>query len=413
MELIVEKPPNINGYFWTIYPKKTCSFIKVDPIPVDDSSDSDGSETVTNYYALGQTIPGNDKPNTMWIRPVTTVKGDNNMVVLENPAAERKITDRIVDEAVMVKKSGDTPDTVYGWRSVTNIFIPDPRNNAYAYQWDGFFSTWEAENTSIDRHDGVKELPFIHYNGPLQSIGDLGHIYTEYKRWRIHEDNTLHVFEADGTAKDLEPTYSREKLDTDEEPADTLGFSTLSGASLIDFFTIKPDKPERGLVQANTTITPTLDILLSDIMVGWTNGWSDSNDTDETGKTWGKLPANNEWSDLWREALTNDQHNTGWRCFADMLPDLATNEIYNAKDISKPINPIDNHDYAEDVLRGIIDKVSFRQNVYVIILAAQTVAPGSSITHPNVLAEQRVAVTVIRDAYSGNWTISDWKKLTQ
>ena len=65
----------------------------------------------------------------------------------------------------------------------------------------------------------------------------------------------------------------------------------------------------------------------------------------------------------------------------------------------------------EHGLRGIIDKVSFRQNVYVIILAAQTIAPGSSIKNPNVLAEQRVAVTVIRDAYSGNWTISDWRKL--
>ena len=32
------------------------------------------------------------------------------------------------------------------------------------------------------------------------------------------------------------------------------------------------------------------------------------------------------------------------------------------------------HDYAEDVVRGLIDKVSFRQNIFVIVVAAQALS---------------------------------------
>ncbi len=409
-ETTVENRDDIGGYFWTIYPKQSVSFISVEEqIPIGASPDSKEREIVTNCYALGQITPGNDKPNTMWIRPITTVVGPDIMAVMESAGDNRLPTDRIVDEAVMVKKGGDIPDTVYGWRSVTNIFIPDPRDNAYANQWEAFHMRWDDANTDHKLHHGVKELPFIHFNAPLQSIGDLGHIYTEYKRWQMHEDKTLHVFKADGTAEDHGPTYTREKLRTEEEPADTLEFSTLSGASLLDFITIKPNKPQRGLVQANTTLKPTLDILFSDVMVGWTNNWSESSQTQA------RLSDNNEWAKLWGEALTNDQFNTGWRSFADMLPELSTNEMHKSINVNGTISIASDiqHNYTEDVLRGIIDKVSFRQNVYVIILAAQTIAPGSSIENPNVLAEQRVAITVIRDAYSGNWTISDWRKLMQ
>jgi hypothetical protein len=109
--------------------------------------------------------------------------------------------------------------------------------------------------------------------------------------------------------------------------------------------------------------------------------------------------------------LTNNQVNIGWRSFADMLPILSTNEFHRSTDVlGSTVKPTEKHDYTEDVLRGVIDKVSFRQNIFVIVLAAQVVDPG---TGRNVLAEQRAAVTVIRDAYSGNWVISDWRKLTQ
>ncbi|MFO7937011.1 MAG: type II secretion system protein [Kiritimatiellia bacterium] len=398
-----------NGYFWTVYPKQSVSFMEItERIPPGAPPDSEELEVVTNCYELGTYMPGNSKPNTIWLRPATTVVGKDIMAQIGIEEDGRPLTDRIVDEALMLAKDNDyNNDTVRGWMSVTNIYVADPRDNSYANRWIEFNAEWHEENYRPDLHNGVKELPFIHFNTPLDSIGDLGHIYTEYRQWE--KNNTpLTEISGDASSPSAISGFNSKEIPPEEEPGDTVDFSAATGASLLDFFTIKPNKPERGLVQANTSLKPTLDILFSDVMVGWTNSWAGGNNN------WQKLnPNSHKWTTLWREALTNDLYNTGWRCFADMLPDLTTNELHKTVDVNGIQNAVEKHNYTEDVLRGIIDKVSFRQNVYVIILAAQTVAPGSSQTNPNVLAEQRVAVTVIRDAYSGNWIISDWRKLTQ
>ncbi|MFA7172110.1 MAG: hypothetical protein WC340_01640 [Kiritimatiellia bacterium] len=402
-------PDNVNGYFWTVYPKQTISFMEItEQIPPGYPPESEEREIVTNCYALGY-IREDSVTNTIWIRPVTTIIGADIITELAPDANARPFTDRIVNEAVMHEKDKNPlHDTVKGWLAPANMYVADPRDNGYEDRWLEFHTNWDAENTNPDIHilTGVKELPFIHFNTPLQTIGDLGHIYTEFRKLKKNE--SLNGISGNGSTINPVAEYSEEKLAPEYEPADTISFETISGASLLDFFTIKPNKPVRGLVQANTTLKPTLDILFSDVMVGWTNAWSFASGT------YGKLSSNNSWPELWAEALTKDQYNTGWRCFADMLPALATNKMYNIQDDSNVKNHTHMHNYIEDVLRGIIDKVSFRQNVFVIILAAQTLAPGTEASeNPTVLAEQRAAVTVIRDAYSGNWTIAEWRKLTQ
>ncbi len=388
-------PENVSGYFWTIFPKQTVSFREViELIPVDAPPDSELREVITNCYALGEFMPENSNPNTIWLRPVTTVVGKDIMAQSSSEDTERPFTDRIVDEAVMLAKDNDyNNDTVRGWTSVTNIYVADPRDNAYAHRWKGFHERWdditsEADFTARTKiHEGVKELPFIHFNAPLQTIGDIGHIYTAYRPMETDEEIII----------------------AGAEPGNTLAFSTRSGAALLDFFTVNAkNNPIRGLVQANTTLKPSLDIMFNDIMVGWTNAWSSGSEIYQ------RIPVDNRWSELWRETLTKMPFNTGWRCFEDMLPNLATNTMHQTVNVSGIQNPVTKHNYTEDVLRGIIDKVSFRQNVFVIILAAQVVAPGTELSrYPNVLSEQRAAVTVIRDAYSGNWTVSDWRKLSQ
>jgi hypothetical protein len=47
------------------------------------------------------------------------------------------------------------------------------------------------------------------------------------------------------------------------------------------------------------------------------------------------------------------------------------------------------------------------------VIAAQTLSPASTPSRPVVLADQRAAVTVIRDAFTGRWTIHDWRWLTE
>ena len=46
-------------------------------------------------------------------------------------------------------------------------------------------------------------------------------------------------------------------------------------------------------------------------------------------------------------------------------------------------------------------------------MAAQALSPASTQNRPVVLADQRAAVTVIRDAYTGRWTIHAWHWLTE
>ena len=99
-----------------------------------------------------------------------------------------------------------------------------------------------------------------------------------------------------------------------------------------------------------------------------------------------------------------------------MLPDLSTNALLNSVGPA-PVQAAGDspgvYDYLEDVMRGLIDKVSFRQNIFVVVVAAQTLSPASTDEHPIVLADQRAAVTVIRDAFTGRWAIHDWTWLTE
>jgi hypothetical protein len=59
--------------------------------------------------------------------------------------------------------------------------------------------------------------------------------------------------------------------------------------------------------------------------------------------------------------------------------------------------------FIEELVRPLPERVTFRQNIFVIIMAAQRLTPARHRT-----AEQRAAAVVIRDAYTGSWFIHDW-----
>jgi len=373
-----EEPSEYSGYFWTVYPKQTVNFMSMTPI-------TQGTETlyVTNYHALGASSPY--KPNTIWIRPVTTLRANQTSTETETATAQ----DVIVDEALLSSSGSNIP--VHGWTAVTNMYCLDPRQNAYIGTWrsfpDGY--TWQEPYIRSTNLTAVSELPFIHNNRPFSSIGEIGDIYGSYSR--------------------------HASLDTTAYPAgtrfyDTITFSTRSGAALLDVFTIHPtNAPMHGLVQANTQQRPVVKALLSDVAVGWTN----SVDTEGQRLLRDLDPEIENWADVYTDALTNAPYSMGWRSFADMLPNLSTNRMLRTENVwgGNELHPM--HDYTEDALRGLVDKVSFRQNIFVIIVAAQTLSPASTPTHDIVLADQRAAVTVIRDAYTGRWTIHSWTWLTE
>ena len=370
------------GRYWTVYPKKTVAFPEITIIEADQSV-SGQREVITNYIALGK------NGNRLWLQPTVTINTNRSTAMSG---------DAIVDEALLTRGG----ESVQGWSAVTNLSIADPRHNAYAAFWRPVhsLSAWKDELGTTNRSTEVTEYPFIQLNTPLHSIADLGHVYTSPDRLRLTHTFLLGNATASPDLNDKLPRH------------DTIAFVSRSGAGLLDVFTIHPTNrpPWRGLVQANTHHEPVIQTLFSFGKLGWTN-------TTEGGKSFlsdlSDVSDLSDWSDAFRDALANTPPTgIGWRSFADMLPAISTNELLRTS-FTPPFNDAPAHDWIEDAVRHLPDLVSFRQNIFVIVIAAQTLSPASTPSRPVVLADQRAAVTVIRDAFTGRWTVHDWRWLTE
>ena len=63
--------------------------------------------------------------------------------------------------------------------------------------------------------------------------------------------------------------------------------------------------------------------------------------------------------------------------------------------------------YKEDVFRHICELITFRQNLFTIILGAQALSPRGNF----VVAEKRAVANVYRDAYTGRHFVRSFKWL--
>jgi len=387
------------GTYITVYPRKTVSFPVITEEKVDDSPDSE-TVAVTNYYALGSR-----SEFVLYFRPVVTLDDQEGISLTATSTANGTPVD-VLDEALLVRDNGGN---VFPFHSVTNLCVADPRHNAYAAYWRGFPNSsyanephdWDQAVGTTNLNTEVNEYPFIHLNRPLTSIGEIGHVYTSPDRLGLLTGSV-----------GVPPATVGQALH------DTISFASRPGAALIDLFTVhatpsnlppwQTGVPWRGLVQANTIHPSVAETLFSFGTLGWTNAisadfLSDLSDASDL----------SDWSDAYLDALTNTQPaGIGWRSFADMLPAISTNQLLRST-FEPPVNDAPAHDWVEDALRHLPDRVSFRQNIFVIIVAAQALSPASTPSRPVVLADQRAAVTVIRDAYTGRWGIHSWTWLTE
>ncbi|MBP5510596.1 MAG: hypothetical protein J6Z49_06740 [Kiritimatiellae bacterium] len=373
----VQPGRDFQGYFWTVYPKQTVNFMEVEFSEVPGENGVTEQQPVTNYYALGEIRHG--EVNRIWVRPVTTVRPDGSEYE----------QDQIVDEALLTHEN---PPKVIPFNVVTNLYAPDPRRNMWGEDnWAAFPDglEWKGENIRSTNLTEVAELPFIHHDKPFTRIGEIGDVYGSFLR-KTRED------EAEKTRYD------------------TINFATRAGAALLDLFTVHPTPaPWRGLVQANTENEDVVRLMLNGIPFGWTNI---ANGASTEGVSFLKAKPLDNWAEVYLEALTNDQTYVGWRCFADMMPPLLTNRLANAarqknpwEDETAELHPL--HDYDEEIVSSLADKVSFRQSLYLVILSVQTLGPASTEERPVVLGESRAAVTIVRDAFTGRWTVVGWRVL--
>ncbi|NLG02017.1 MAG: hypothetical protein GX565_17975, partial [Lentisphaerae bacterium] len=404
---------NRNGFgtYITIYPRKTVSFPEeIVPTLPDGSVDPDGV-TVTNFHALGS-----QTDFVIYFRPVVTLDDKTGDSLTATATADGTLVD-VLDEALLVRETAN----VQAFHSVTNICVADPRHNAFANCWRGFPNPeyknepndWDSAIATTNLNTEVTEYPFVHLNRPLAAIGEIGHVYTSPDRLNLSGY-----------------TRSTVKYDEDLPLHDTISFFSRPGAALLDLFTAhhSPSNgvPWRGLVQANTWHPSVVEALFADVQLGWTN-LTDHGDSE----TWRPLDPDDipALTNRYINALSVDNPEVygkdippdprvngsmGWRSFADMLPAIMTNPVEEVT-FMLPTGVTDDfaHDWLEDAVRHLPERVSFRQNIFVIVIAAQTLSPISTQSRPVVLADQRAAVTVIRDAFTGRWTIYDWRWLNE
>jgi hypothetical protein len=276
------------------------------------------------------------------------------------------VDDTCVDEALIVG------NTVTNWVKTGCYQFADPRaNNIFdSAQW------YEKATPSIgttNANCNVHSLPIVIADAPMRSAGELRHIYA--------------------------PGLTNDCLD--------LAFPV--GAACRDRFTVRDtNTPVRGLIQANTPYTNVWKASLCDVLIGWTNAISASTQcklqdvgANELNEVAGAT-AYAAWS-----GIPYANSNVGsWTCYAKMLPMIASNLDLKFGNVATT----NAEAFAQrgDILAGIADRVSFRQNAFLVVVCGQRLSP-----HGRVLADQRAAAVILRDAFTGRWVVQQMYWLTQ
>jgi len=266
------------------------------------------------------------------------------------------------------------------WTAPGSWEASNPFFNLLASAGDfGDSSTLWARNANLD--PGF-EYPLFHLNRPMLSAGELGYL---------------------GLA---------------QAGTGTVALATAEGAALLDRFTTLPtnrlEKASDSRIQPNSPYPDVIEAFFRDPVFSRPIAPEDAPTADTLTNAWFEA----------RTAWTNARPGASWNTFADLLPALAPALDAALREASIGLEEPDPEGLTdvmkmprtlmvEDLLRGIADQATFRQNLFVIIVAAQRLSPPIGNATQRVLADQRAAITVIRDAYTGRWGIHDWCPLPE
>ena len=423
-------------------------FVSTNPVPDKAGISFPVLVAITNFWVTTETVAGEggteeEVTTTNWVLEAAVrylplgqseyeaYLGPSNSVPT-NCVNELRMVARVsigdgsytnwVDEAPwfdtdLADAEGDLPV----FDGATNRFclaVDDPRKNGSAGSWEWVedddddggdtlgttnrnCSAWfpGAAGGEGDRRYG-QGLPLIHFDGRLRSAGDIGFVASTglWQSVCLADDRWL------------------------DDGSDTGAIFTRG--SVLDFFTLSPtNRPVLGMMAYSCPWTNVVRAVMADIpvsesrvstnlvpaiaadhgedVVGWmTDCYLEACGQEietEDGKgricptTYGELAYFLSKIDRFREgpagygreALDNDGL---W------LP--STNRL---DDVLK-----------EDFLRGLSERASFRQRLYVIVLATQSLAPNGRIQ-----ADQRAIATVAADFFTGQWRILNWAWLTE
>lgn len=254
--------------------------------------------------------------------------------------------------------------------------INDPRSNGQVRYWTGvngnFFTnspgTLGARNDpSIlkpnERRGQGLPLYAPDPTGPIRNIAELGHI------WRSNLDDEV-TDQRDAFWRTIDLMHKTE------------------GAMLLDMMhTGEARKPYTGLFSANSRQESPWRVMLNNLRIGVPNIPTPQLTVSETAKNLliSELRATPRFVSF-TDMFTAEQSDAGGGPLADAFRYCAEEQAPLAGDILK-----------EDTFRHVCELMSFRQNIFTIVLAAQVM--GANGITP--IAERRAVATIYRDAYTG------------
>ena len=225
---------------------------------------------------------------------------------------------------------------------------------------------WDFKGTGV---------PIYATNGVMRNISELGHI------WRSNLDD-----EEPGKPNDW--FWRNINLMRSDE-----------GAMLMDIMTVRPrNKATRGLFSINSRQWDVLATVFTNLYIGIPGvSGVDSYPLD-----------GGDVADLIDQLMT-----TNCVSFTDLFTDEDSTtggggDIADAFRQCAPNGDDSNDIYKEDTFRHMAELVTFRQNIFTVIMLAQALAPKADY----VVAERRAVATVYRDAYTGRYFTRSFKWLT-
>lgn len=256
-------------------------------------------------------------------------------------------------------------DSVRAWTTIQSYILETNATRNYSLNDPRLIVAEDLENTIGTTNancrpwgPGCQGLPIYHPNRPMRNIGELGYVWTG-------------------------------------EPWRTLDLTRTNEAALVDRLTVRSvPGPRRGMVNAGATQTSVWDTVFYAIPMGITTS---------AVSTCIILTNMNDILNLHRPLRSSARMPT----LGALLADVGTNDFYVNSFLTNI--PSVNADLKEDVLRGIVELVSFRHQLYLVVLAAQPLAAdGRTPT-----AERRAMALVWRDGYTGQYFVRNFRWIAE
>lgn len=293
--------------------------------------------------------------------------------------------------------------------------VDDPRSNGKTGDFKAAPDTLGRMNDtsatdawSFDGADNRRQgVPIFAKDGLMRTIGEVGYIYrSNIKPGRPGEWDTIDLMHTDKGA------YLLDHMTTKETPKSK---DTTEGKQRL-----ARGKPTKGLVSINTTQREVLETLFQDVKIGYT----------DPVRNLKEAPLAPEDIDIIVDAILDKRERGGYPfiSFQDMFANNGGSALPHGGSIAAAFRKAakqawerENSDsktaahdrVLEDAFRQIIDMITFRQNIFVIVCAAQALAPPEpGQTTGAVVGEKRAVATIYRDAYTGRTFTRSFRWLT-